>query len=91
MPKKIDQKALPGMEERRIEDLHAAALDYVSVRDARMALTEKEVEAKQKVLDAMNKHKRKSYTCEGVEIIFVAGEPTVKVKVHKAEDEESAA
>ncbi|MFH0851572.1 MAG: hypothetical protein V1876_02380 [Candidatus Peregrinibacteria bacterium] len=91
MARKAKQEDLPGMAERRIEDLHKAALDYVSIRDERMELTEKEVEAKGEVLDLMNKHKRDSYTCEGVEIVFVPGEPTVKVKVHKSADEDDAA
>ncbi len=81
------QSSLPIEMPGRIEELHKAALDYVSVRDARMELTEKETAAKAVVLDLMTKHKETTYNVEGVEIALIPGEPTVKVKVHRADDE----
>jgi hypothetical protein len=89
MAKRAKQSDLPGMEERHIDDLHKAALDYVAVRDVRMSLTEQEVPAKARVLEMMRKHKKDKYICEGVEIERVPGEETVKVKVHKAAAEEA--
>lgn len=88
-PKKEKQDDLPGMEERKIPDLHKAALNYVEIRDERMELTKEEVTRKSKVLALMKKHKRDSYLCDGVEITIIHEEETVKVKV-KDKDSESA-
>lgn len=46
------QANLPGMEDRRIKDIHSAAESYVAVRDERMRLTTEEVEAKKKLGEA---------------------------------------
>ena len=44
------QAELTGMEgNRKLQDLHDAAEDYVDIRDKRMKLTPEEVEAKAKV------------------------------------------
>lgn len=84
------QADLPGMEDRKIPDLHAAALDYVGIRDTRMSLTEQETTAKDKVIALMKKHKKEEYQCEGVKIIFEhVEEDKLKVKVRKEEDAES--
>lgn len=82
------QQQLPGTEDHRLEDLHSAAEAYVDVRDERMALTEKEVERRDEVRTLMLKHKKKVYHCDGVEIKIIDGEPKIKVKVRK-ENEES--
>jgi hypothetical protein len=82
------QADLPGMEDRKIPDLHAAALDYVGIRDTRMSLTEQETTAKDKVIALMKKHKKDEYSCEGVKIIFEhVEEDKLKVKVRKEEDD----
>lgn len=90
MPKN-KQSDLPGMEDRRIEDLHTKALKYVSIRDSRMELTEQESGLKQELLDLMKKHKKEKYVCEGVEIMCVHEEETVKVKVHRSKEEKEDA
>jgi len=79
-PKNLD---LPGMADRRIPELHEAALIYCGIRDERMSLTEKEVAAKKEVQEVMHRFNMKSYVFEGVEISLEPGEESVKVKVHK--------
>jgi hypothetical protein len=74
--------------DRKIPDLHRAALDYVAVRDERMNLTERESAAKDKVIELMKKHKRENYECEGVRIVFEhVEEDKLKVKVKREGDE----
>jgi len=55
------QKRLPEMEDPAIEEIEDAALQYASVRDRRMALTDKEVEAKDFLLAQMKKHDKLKY------------------------------
>jgi len=47
---------LPGMKPVRITALDEAADNYVKVRDRRMGLTEKEVQAKQNLIDLIHEH-----------------------------------
>lgn len=78
---------LPGMEDRRITELHNAALEYAGVRDERMALNDREGQLKDKLIALMKKHKKEEYNCEGVRIIFEhVEEDKLKVKVPKADD-----
>lgn len=86
--RKGKQEPLPGMEQRRITELHSKALEYVAVRDERMDLTAKEAALKGELLALMRKHKKDSYICEGVEIYREMSEETVKVKVHKSDEED---
>jgi hypothetical protein len=79
------------MENRAIADLQAKALEYAAARDQRMELTTKETKLKEELMDLMKKHRKDSYQCEGIEISIVHGEDTVKVKVHKADEEKDAA
>lgn len=84
-PKKVKpkQRDLPGMEERRIPDLHAAAEVYADTRDSRMDLLNREVELKEELLGLMRKHGKKVYLYDSVEIRVVHENETVKVKIHK--------
>lgn len=85
---KKKQEALPGLEDRTVDDLHQKALEYASTRDSRMELLQTEVRLKGELLELMKKHKRDTYECEGVEISIVHGEDTIKVKVHRAGDDQ---
>jgi hypothetical protein len=84
--KRKKQDNLPGIQDNKIEQLHAAALEYVAVRDERMEWTKKEVPLKEKVLKLMIKHAKDKYICEGVEIYREFPEETVKVRVQKAKE-----
>jgi len=85
--KQAKQKDLPGMSDRKIPELHAAAEAYVQVRDERMELTKREVEAKERVLKLMHENRKKEYRYEDVTIIIVPEAETVKVKLKKAEED----
>lgn len=52
-PTHPDQQFIPGAEPERNATIHAAATLYRKARDARMKLTVKETEAKDKLLEAM--------------------------------------
>lgn len=71
---------LPGMEDSAIEELEDAAKRYVTVRDERMALTEREVDSKDLVLTLMKRHDKQTYRRDGIEINIVHTEESVKVK-----------
>lgn len=85
---KAKQTEIPGMEDRGLEDLNSAARDYAEVRDERMELTERESGLKAQLLGLMNKHNKKSYVFDGIEIHIVPGEETVKVKVRSEPKEQ---
>ena len=56
-----DQQFIPGAEPERNEKIHKAAYAYRKARDARMGLTEDEVEAKNKLLEVMKGEKVEVY------------------------------
>ena len=90
MARKAQTADLPGMEERAIKDLEAAALKYDKIKKARMKLTEEEVEAKGEVRDLMNKHNRKHYAYGGVEVTLEPPDGVEKVKVKVKVDDDDA-
>lgn len=47
---------IPGTERPKIKAIEDAASTYVDARDKRMKLTEKEIECKAKLIDAMQRH-----------------------------------
>lgn len=55
-PKRPVQTEIPGTERPKIKEIDKAAEEYVSVRDKRMNLTEKEVAAKQQLVNLMHAH-----------------------------------
>jgi hypothetical protein len=80
------QKALPGMSDRKLKDLHDAALAYAEARDERMTLSVAEVDAKKLLLVLMKKHKKEHYEYEGVVIDVVHEKENVKVRIKSAEE-----
>lgn len=89
--KALPQTDLPGMEDREINDLQFSALEYAKIRDKRMKLSQEEVELKQELLALMKKHHRKTYNYNGVEVNVVTEEETVKVRIHKPEEDDEEA
>ena len=85
MAKKEKNQALPGMEDRTIDELEEAGATYAEIRDARMKLTTQEVALKENVRKLMKKFKRKSYSSAAVEITIEPpdGEDKVVVKAKK--------
>jgi|SRR5215472_10475696 len=77
------QQDLPGMTERKLADLHEAALHFEELREERD-------KAKTHVFDLMHQHKIEHYKYNGVEITLTHEQKEnvrVKVKAHSNEDE----
>ena len=79
------QRELAGMERPKVKEIEDAAEDYVAIRDKRMSLTEKEVDARAVLLAAMEKHKLDAYRFDDRVVIVL---PAKKVKVKTASDDE---
>ena len=100
-PKKESEKttakprsvALPGMADSAIKPIEVAAERYEEARDDRMACTEREVDAKKKLIAVMKKHDKTIYRRvvpdgEILEIVLEHDEKdTVKVKRKAAREE----
>lgn len=86
------QLKIPGTEGKAIKEVNDAAEHYVSMRDKRMKLTEKEVEAQTALLAAMKKHNVEVYRDDDASpplvCTLVPGKD--KVKVQKADEEDDA-
>ena len=85
MAKKAKTQALPGMEDRTIDELEEAGAEYAEIRDARMKLTTQEVELKGRVRRLMKKHKKTHYASAAVDIKLEPpdGDDKVSVTVKK--------
>lgn len=86
--KRAKQKDLPGMGDRRINELDQAALDYAEGRDERMELTKKEVELKTALISMMHRHNKKTYKYEDIEIELVPEGEKVRVRIAKKDEED---
>lgn len=84
------QTELPGMERQTIQEVNDAAEAYVDARDERMALTEKEVTAKDALIRAMQKHELTVYRDETASppLVVTIVEGKVNVKVALQDDGE---
>ena len=82
---KPKQTSLAGMEDRAISEIEIAAEEYVEIRDERMEMTKKEVEARSVVAETMRKHKKSQYHRNGLTITISSGDEKVKVKKEKEE------
>lgn len=83
MAKEAKKAHLDGMEPPSIKEIDEAADSYVSLRDKRMKMLAKEVEAKGELEEIMKKHELKTYTYEDKTVELV---PSEKVKVRKVKD-----
>lgn len=75
------QKPLPGMEDRQIERLQDAAMEYAEMRDARIAATASEVQSKKALLDLMHSYKKTRYVHGNVYVEIVPEGEKLKVKI----------
>ena len=82
-PKQPD--LIPG---RSIPSIEAAAQAYVEIRDQRMALTPKEVEAHDRLLKTMKRHKKTEYENALLVIKVVVEKEKAKVRMKKIEEPE---
>lgn len=88
MARKLNtQKDLPGMENRRIPDLHEKIILLHAVRKQRMELTTREVALAEEVRILMEKYDKQEsgYRIDGVEAEYVLepAKPKIKVKVQE--------
>ncbi len=83
------QKALPGMENRRLDDLHEKSTLLYAVRKQRMELTTREVALADEVRILMEKYEKQEtgYHIDGVDVEYVLepAKPKIKVKVEADE------
>ena len=87
MPRKrSEQSTIPGMEPKRIKQVHLAGLAYIEARDSRMAATSIEVDSKAALIAAMQKHKVEAYLDDELSVDLTT--PDVKVKARLLTDEE---
>jgi len=82
------QLRIAGTGGAAIKEIDRAAEAYVSVRDERMGLTKKEVEARDALMAAMDKYKKTEYRDDdAVPPLYVEiTEGETKVKVSKVKD-----
>ena len=78
----------PGVGVQKYKDIDAAADHYVEVRDKRMALTEKEIAAREEVTVAMQAHGLLCYNYDDMKVELISGKP--RVRVRNAESPEDA-
>jgi hypothetical protein len=78
------------MQDEVLEDIQAAALEYVEHRDERMKALKDEVELKQRLLGLMKRHRKTEYIHDGIEVRVETEEETVKVKVKKPKKADEA-
>lgn len=79
---------LPGLEPVVIPELDRAAEAYLETRNARMKLTEQEVQEREALVATMRKHKQSVYRVEdGGDPLIVTLTETAKVQVRRAKDE----
>jgi hypothetical protein len=83
------QNELPGVDSRKIPEIHEAALEYQALKEERMDKGRQEKKAKDELFDIMKRHKKTRYVCNGVEVNLETEETvTIKVKNGKPEDDD---
>jgi hypothetical protein len=91
MPKTSDLPGMkgPGVAPVRIKAVDDAAEEYVKIRDRRMGLTKKEIQAKQNLIDLLHKNAEKIginpegemlYVYDDVEVTLTPGKEQLKVR-----------
>lgn len=81
------QKELAGVERESVKEIEAAAESYVDVRDKRMKLTTKEVEAKATLIEVMRRNKRTVYRDDNASppLLITLKEGAASVKVTRVD------
>lgn len=76
----VEQMEITGTERIKIPEINRAAAAYEKVRDERMALTTKEVAAKQRLIDVMTEHKDKLPVNGDGDSVYPFGDEIVVLK-----------
>lgn len=88
------QLQIAGTETKAIKEVDSAAEAFVEARDERMALTEREVEAREALIAVMNKHKLDVYLDDDATppllVTLIQGEDKVKISKVSEGDEDLA-
>jgi len=81
---------LPGMERKAIKEIETLADKYAALRDERMEVLSREVEAKTKLIDAMKRNEQEVYQFEeDGETVTVTLKSEEKVKVKRGSVDDS--
>lgn len=80
------QKSLPGMQNSKIVAIEKLALDYVELRDERMAIGQHEVELKEKLIALMHKSGKTEYKRMNISIKLTIEKEKIKVRVTDEEE-----
>ena len=83
------QLTIAGTKGVVIKELDQAATAYVEVRDERMELTEREVEARGRLVVLMRKHAQTVYRVDAEPPMVVTLSEDVKVSVRKVKEREA--
>lgn len=82
------QAVIPGMENRKLKDLHEAAERFIDLKENAKTAREREKEAGETLIKLMRKHKKEVYRCAGIDIRINPGVDKAIVKiVHDEEGE----
>ena len=82
------QADLPGMENRKIKELHEAAEEFLDASEKAKRASEKKKLSGEALAKIMRRLKREVYRCNGIEVHVLSGDDKVKVK--EIHDEEGA-
>lgn len=80
------QGKLEGFVAVEDEEIEVAVQKYVDKRDARMKLTEVEVQARTGLIEVLKKHKRKAISINGY-LVEVINEEKVRVRKASSKDD----
>lgn len=83
------QKQLPGVEDSVVEEIETAAENYVDHRDSRMNKLTLEIEARDKLIEVLRKHKKNAYSSREFSIELIDGKTKVKVKRGGDDDDDN--
>ncbi len=89
MPEK--NQDLPGVEgegvsRKKVKAVEIAADNYCDIRDKRMAMTEKEVDAKAVLIDKMKQHGLTVYVYDDHRVEILPGKEKIKVRTVDGDD-----
>jgi hypothetical protein len=89
MPRKKKQTEIPGTERQRDDEIALAAEDLRDVRARRMALSEEETAAADRLIDLLRKKKRDVYVDEegGYRVALKPGRTRVSVTTLRDDDD----
>jgi hypothetical protein len=86
---KTKQTVIEGVGPETIPAIEGLAEQYVEARDRRMNVLKSEIELKKDLTKAMKEHELTEYRYDGHVVVLEGGEPKLKVKSIKDDDEDA--